>query len=98
VAGVVSAADPVEYSPTRPTPTRLSVLTCADGMCRQAWRRATGVVVVSLATLPDDLPSRDNLNALQAVINRGQAVVDAYDTVTAQADNCDRASSTRCEC
>lgn len=47
---------------------------------------ATGVVVVPLATLPDDLPPRDDLNALQAVIDRGQAVVDAYDTVTAQAD------------
>jgi hypothetical protein len=61
-----------------------------DGRCRHVRASveagATGVVAVPLATLPEDLPTREDLTALQAVIDRGQAMVDAYPDVTSQAE------------
>jgi dihydrodipicolinate synthase/N-acetylneuraminate lyase len=59
-----------------------------DGRCRHVRASvaagATGVVAVPLATLPEDLPPRDDLDGLQAVIDRGQRVVDAFPDVVNQ--------------
>lgn len=61
-----------------------------DGRCRHIRASvaagATGVVAVPLTVLPQDLPSRANVDALQAVIDRGQAVVDAHVDVADQAE------------
>jgi len=61
-----------------------------DGRCRHVCASvaagATGVVAVPLTVLPEDLPPRENVHALQAVIDRGQAVVDAHSDVADQAD------------
>lgn len=61
-----------------------------DGRCRHIRASvaagATGVVAVPLTVLPQDLPSRGNVDALQAVIDRGQAVVDAHGDVADQAE------------
>ena len=61
-----------------------------DGRCRHVQASvtagATGVVAVPLTVLPEDLPPRENAEALQAVIDRGQIVVDAHDSVAAQAE------------
>ncbi len=60
-----------------------------DGRCRHLRASveagATGVVAVPLSSLPHDLPPRDDLDALQAVIDRGQRVVDAHADVAGQA-------------
>jgi dihydrodipicolinate synthase/N-acetylneuraminate lyase len=60
-----------------------------DGRCRHVRASveagASGVVAVPLATLPDDLPARDDLAALQAVIDRSQAIVDSHPDVASQA-------------
>ncbi|MDQ2709208.1 MAG: hypothetical protein M3Z25_16940 [Actinomycetota bacterium] len=60
-----------------------------DGRCRHVKASvesgATGVVAVPLSTLPADLPPREDVAALQAVIDRGQAVVDAEPDVASQA-------------
>lgn len=60
-----------------------------DGRCRHVLASvragATGVVAVPLSTLPADLPPRGDLPGLQAVIDRGQAVVDSHPDVTGQA-------------
>lgn len=60
-----------------------------DGRCRHVAASvaagATGVVAVPLTVLPEDLPPRESFDALQAVIDRGQAVVDAHVDVAGQA-------------
>jgi len=60
-----------------------------DGRSRYLQRSldagASGVVAVPLSTLPTDLPRR-NLDGLQAIVDRGQAVVDGQPDLVAQAD------------
>lgn len=60
-----------------------------DGRCRDVRASveagATGVVAVPLATLPQDLPPREDVATLQAVIDRTQAVVDSEPDVIGQA-------------
>jgi dihydrodipicolinate synthase/N-acetylneuraminate lyase len=60
-----------------------------DGRCRHLAASveagATGVVAVPLSVIPADLPPRDDLDGVQAVIDRYQAVVDAEPDVAAQA-------------
>jgi dihydrodipicolinate synthase/N-acetylneuraminate lyase len=60
-----------------------------DGRCRHVRASveagATGVVAVPLSTLPADLPPRDDLDGLQTVIDRGQAVVDRLPDLASQA-------------
>jgi len=61
-----------------------------DGRCRDVRASvaagASGVVAVPLTVLPEDLPPRGDVDALQAVIDRGQVVVDAHSDVADQAD------------
>ncbi|MDQ1294020.1 MAG: hypothetical protein QG608_1903 [Actinomycetota bacterium] len=57
-----------------------------DGRCRHlAESRAagvTGVIAVPLAPLPADLPPRENLPALQNLIDHGQALLDTRPALT----------------
>ena len=56
-----------------------------DGGCRHVRASvaagATGVVAVPLTVPPDELQSREDVDAPQTVIDRGQVVVDAHDRV-----------------
>ena len=79
-----------------PFPCRKRASISDAGMYRQAWRWARPTWW-SFRSRPDALPPRDDLNALQAVIDRGKTV-DAYDTVTAQPDILRSSFTTRCEC
>jgi dihydrodipicolinate synthase/N-acetylneuraminate lyase len=47
---------------------------------------ATGVVVVPLCVLPEDLPDKNNLKELQSLINDMQKEIDSIDGVPAQAN------------
>jgi dihydrodipicolinate synthase/N-acetylneuraminate lyase len=51
-----------------------------DGRCRHLARSvqagATGIIAVPLSPLPVDLPERDDIDGVQDVINRVQAIID----------------------
>jgi hypothetical protein len=56
-----------------------------DGRCRHAAKSvaagASGVVAVPLSHLPEDLPPRQDVEALQRIIDRTQALIDQTPTL-----------------